>query len=153
MAIQNADDVIIICEDDHQFTADYKKGILFKTIINAQEYQTDLLSGGTAILGTLVPVDKNLFWIDEYVSTQFIVVFKRFFHRIINETYDDTVLANRLLSEMTTNKLLLYPFISTQKDFGYSDCTELIDRHPEKISIFFRTSIRRIDAIYKASLN
>lgn len=153
MAIENEDDVIIICEDDHQFTKDFKKEDLFRAIITAQKYQADLLSGGTAILKTVLPVAPNLFWVNEYLSTQFIIVFKKFFQKILDEPFNDTVFADGLLSEMTANKLLLYPVISIQKNFGYSDCTELNDKHPERVQDFFKKSISRMEAIYNASLN
>lgn len=147
MAIKNDDDVIIICEDDHQFTLDYSWDFLLENIILAHEYSADLLSCGSAILSSVCLIAKNLFWMNEYYSTQFIVVYRKFFQKILDEPFDNTVVADGLLSEMTPNKMLLYPYISIQKDFGYSDCTSLNNRVRRLIDNYFSESTARLSTI------
>lgn len=83
-AIINDDDIIIICEDDHTFTSAYSKEYFFANIIAANNQESELLSGGIGGFGTAVPVDSNRYWIDWFWCTQFIVVFKPLFQKILD---------------------------------------------------------------------
>lgn len=125
MAIENDDEVILICEDDHEFSTDYSSSFLFKNILEAHFQGADYLSGGSGGFDFALPITKNRFWVNPCYSTQFIIIFKKFFHKILNEPFDEDVIADMLLPSMTSNKMLLFPFISFQKDFGYSDVTPL----------------------------
>lgn len=149
MAIQNEDDVIIICEDDHEFTKYYSKNYLLENIIRGHEYHVDLLSGGVAYFNTVLPVTSNLFWVNEYYSTQFIIVYRKFFKKILDEPFDDKTVADGLFSEMTANKMLLYPFVSVQKEFGYSDCTLWNNQSPGLVETLFLQSGKQIGIIQK----
>jgi GR25 family glycosyltransferase involved in LPS biosynthesis len=123
VAISNDDDVIVICEDDHQFTKDYSKEYLIKNIIEAHAEGACFLSGGTGKFANAIPITSNRYWVYHCLSTQFVVVYKKFFQQILDEPYDDKIIADLAYSQMTYNKMVLYPFISIQKDFGYSDIT------------------------------
>ena len=125
LAIDNNDDFILICEDDHEFTKHYSKEYLFTSIAQAQMYGANILSGGAGYFGLAVPVTQNTYWINPSGCTQFTIVFKKFFNRILNAPFDDSVMADLFLSEMTSNRMVMYPYISIQKDFGYSDATSL----------------------------
>jgi GR25 family glycosyltransferase involved in LPS biosynthesis len=63
MAVANDDDVIIISEDDHQFTSDYSKAYLLENIIEAFEEGACFLSGGSAKFDNAIPVTRNRFWV------------------------------------------------------------------------------------------
>lgn len=152
MAIQNEDDVIIICEDDHQFTEYYSKEYLLQNIIEAYEQGADYLSGGTGHFGYAVPITENRFWVSNCSSTQFVVLYKRFFNLILNEPFDKKVIADLLYSEMTSNKMVLYPFISNQKDFGYSDITAVHNEQPGLVQRMFKESEYRLNLIQQAYL-
>ena len=39
----------------------------------------------------------------------------------MNEPYNEDVVADGKLSEIIVRKMVLFPFISIQKEFGYSD--------------------------------
>ncbi len=123
MAIENDDDVIIICEDDHTFTSQYKKEKLIRNIFEAYSLGCDLLIGGVCGFNAALPVTNDLWWINSFWCTQFIVVFKRFFKDILIEKFSDTDTADKKFSEMTSQKMMIYPFLSIQQDFGYSDVT------------------------------
>jgi GR25 family glycosyltransferase involved in LPS biosynthesis len=123
LAITNDDDVIVICEDDHQFTPHYSKEYLIKNIIEAHEEGVCFLSGGTGRFENAIPITPNRYWVYYCLSTQFIVVYKKFFQQILDEPYDEEIIADLAYSRMTSNKMVLYPFISIQKEFGYSDIT------------------------------
>ena len=145
IALDNNDDVIVICEDDHEFTADYSKDAFFKNILMAHNLGCDYLTGGTGKFDLAVPVSENLFWTNHCLSTQFIIVYRKFFDRILHETFDDTVVSDIKISSMTRSKMILYPFISTQKDFGYSDVTDLHNQQDGFVQAMFRYSAERLE--------
>ncbi|UKJ07505.1 hypothetical protein [Solitalea lacus] len=127
MAIDNDDDVIVICEDDHQFTPYYNRDYFLKNVLEAHSQRTDYLNGGIAIFNNAVMVAENRFWVDIARCTQFIILYRSFFQKVLDSPYNDDVLADVKLSELTANKLALHPFISIQKDFGYSDVTAVFN--------------------------
>lgn len=121
-AIENDDDFIIICEDDHEFTNHYSRDYLLKNIIEAHMEGSDLLSGGIASGFSLaIPVSETRFWINHFFGTQFITIYKSFFEKILESTFDGSVGVDEFLSKLTVNKMTMHPFISVQKNFGYSD--------------------------------
>lgn len=140
MAIENDDDAIVICEDDHEFTNDYSKSFLFQNIMEAHAQGADYLSGGSAGYRHVIPVTPNRYWLNPCYSTQFIIVFKKFYAQIMDEPYDENVIADLQLSSMTGQKMVIYPFISIQKDFGYSDVTSLHNDYKGLITRFFMHS-------------
>ncbi|OQP57838.1 hypothetical protein A3860_09035 [Niastella vici] len=149
-AIVNDDDVIIICEDDHEFTENYSKEILIRNIIEAHGQHVDYMSGGSGKFGLALPVSENRVWTNFCFSTQFIIIFKKFFQSILNEPFDDSVIGDKKLSEMTVNKMLFCPFISQQKDFGYSDVTPMHNENAGMLNFLFAKSTHRINQIHNA---
>lgn len=150
LAIENEDDVIIICEDDHEFTKDYNRNFLIKNIIEANEQAADILSGGAGSFGEAVPITNERFWINPMFSTQFIVVYAKFFQAILDYTFKDTDTTDGVLSVLTSHKMLLCPFISTQKDFGYSDITWIHNQQKGLVSKMFEESSERLKKIRAA---
>ncbi|SEW52327.1 glycosyltransferase family 25 protein [Chitinophaga arvensicola] len=150
MAVDNDDDVIIICEDDHQFTSDYSKEYLLKNIIEAHYQGASYLSGGTGRFGYAIPLTENRYWVNHCLSAQFVVLYKKLFPVILSEPYDETVVADLVYSDITSNKMVLYPFISIQKDFGYSDVTEIHNTSKGIVNRLFAESERKLDTIQKA---
>lgn len=151
LAIKNDDDVIIIVEDDHLFTKDYNKEYLISNIISAHEKGADILLGGTSGGHKhLIPVTYNQFWIDHFWGTQFVVIYKPFFEKIINAKFKSTDAADDFISKMTSNKLVLFPFVSVQKEFGYSDVTQG-NNIQGSVENYFKKSIEAIETYYKAA--
>ncbi|HEX8020967.1 hypothetical protein [Mucilaginibacter sp.] len=150
IAMDNEDDVIIICEDDHQFTADYSKSLLLKNILEANEQHTEMISGGICEFHKALPVTANRAWVSTSFCTQFIILYKPVFNKILDTPYDDTVTADAMLSTIVSNKMVFFPFISAQKPFGYSDVTK---GNHENIELFARSFYRentRLKRIYEA---
>lgn len=121
VASRDDDDVIVLCEDDHHFTSNYDRDLFFSQIVEGASYGAELLYGGVCRFGNLVPVKEGLFWLDWSWCTQFVVVYRPAFHRIIEAAFSDTDVADEFLSHMFSKKFLVEPFVSVQKDFGYSD--------------------------------
>lgn len=148
MADANDDDIMIICEDDHTFTSTYSKEYLLANIIQANEQGSELLSGGIAGFGIAVPAAANRYWVDWFWCTQFIVVFKPLFQKILDYDFKDIDTADGVLSDLAMNKMTLYPFISIQKDFGYSDVTRTNNEISGMITNHFRQTYMRLNVIH-----
>lgn len=58
---------------------------------------------------------------------------------------DDT--ADGVLSEQASCKLVIHPFISEQKDFGYSDVTLSNQEHAGRIREHFAWANRKFDTL------
>lgn len=148
LAIQREDDIIIICEDDHIFTSAYNKDYFFANIIKAEAHGSELLAGGVGGFGTAVPVDTNLYWVDWFWCTQFIIVFESLFQKILDYDFKDSDTADNVLSVLANDTMTIYPFVSIQKDFGYSDVTPANNRISGMISNHFRQADYRLGMIH-----
>jgi len=141
-AQEKDDDLVLICEDDHEFTRDYRRDVLFKNIIEAYNEGTDILSGGIGGFDYGLQVCPDRFWIHPFFSTQFIIIYRHFFQPILNEPFDKKVTADGILSQLSGKKMVIYPFISVQKEFGYSDVTDLNNKAGVVTMLFERTAAR-----------
>lgn len=150
-AIDKDEDVIIICEDDHYFTEHYSPKYLFDNILLAHEQGADILSGGIGGFGYAVPVAKNRYWIDWLWCTQFIVVYKEMFQKILDYEFKYNDTADGVISLLSNNIMTLYPFISRQKAFGYSDITQSNKDNPNLINEHFERSDSQLLSIHKVS--
>jgi len=121
---KNADlDFFIICEDDHKFSKEYNYNFLIKRIQEADVNGADILSGGVSWFRSGVRTSENLFWVNRFSGLQFTIIYKRFFETIINADFHDGEAADLKMSDLSNNVFVMYPYISTQKEFGYSDVT------------------------------
>lgn len=145
--IDGDDDVIIICEDDHTFTSDYSREEFIHHVIKAAEQGADVLSGGIGGFGNAYPIGTKRYWVDWLWCTQFIVIYRPFFRRILDEPFADTDTADGKISEMAGNKMVIYPFISIQHDFGYSDVTRENNEISGKITEHFNNANKRFKII------
>jgi len=148
MAIDNDDDVIIIVEDDHEFTANYTKEYLLKNILDSHRQQVELLLGGIGAFNKALPITDNRAWISFFLCTQFVILFKPAFQKILDAPYDSWVIADGMLSNIVINKMVLYPFISVQKIFGYSDATEIFNVEKDRLEKMFVYAQSRLERIY-----
>jgi hypothetical protein len=121
--VDKREDYILICEDDHRFTDHYSAKILFQSIEEAQQKGADILSGGVSWLNSSVAVSENLFWVEDFSGLQFTVIFRKFFKTIVEAVFEPGDAADYKISSLTNRKFFIHPFISTQKEFGYSDVT------------------------------
>lgn len=115
-ALENDEDLIVICGDDHTFTPEYSPEYLLRNVIGAHNRGAGLLCGGVTNYGHAVPITEHLFWINPFWSAPFIILYKKVFPLILNEPFDDTADADELLSGITSNKMLVFPFVSASKE-------------------------------------
>ena len=116
-------DYIIICQDDHLFTKEYSKEYLQYCIDEAQSLHADILAGGVSGFTSAIKVTDSLYWVEKFSGLQFTVVFRKFFEKILDADFENINAADLKLCELTENKFFIYPFLSIQKEFGYSDVT------------------------------
>ncbi|MBQ8098124.1 MAG: hypothetical protein IJ244_01210 [Bacteroidaceae bacterium] len=113
----------VFCEDDHTFTADYHYPYLALAIDKAEAMEADLLLGGVSWFRDAIQTDEHLYWTDRFNGMQFTVVFRRFYDRIISLCTDEGYVTDIQLSNISDRIFVMYPFISVQREFGYSDVT------------------------------
>lgn len=106
------DDVIIFCTEEHSFTEHYHKRYLMQNIVEAFQQGADMLSGGVLDFQYAAPLAPNRCWVDVFPTIQFVVLFRRVFPKILQTCVDDNVYASMLLSEASSNKMVLCPFVS-----------------------------------------
>lgn len=151
LAIANNDDVIAICEDDHQFTPHYSRTFFLQSIIEASNAGAEMISGGVGRIDQLFPVSQQLFWTSAVWHIQFVVLFKSVFRKILDESLDGIVEGKDIFMRLTSHKMLLAPFISTKKDFGDPPYNAQPNQRP--ITEQFTHSIARLNTIRKKADN
>lgn len=139
---------MILCEDDHDFTEHYDRNKFIENIIQSYYQKADLLSGGVGGFGLAAPVTETRYWVDWFWCTQFIVVYKQFYQKILAYDFQENDTADGVFSKLSNNKMALYSFISVQHDFGYSDVTKQNNEVTGLIVKFFEDANRRFQ-IYK----
>lgn len=140
------DEVIIICEDDHVFTSEYNRDIFIQNVIDAGRQGCQILYGGIGNFHNAVYVSENRFWIDWNWCTHFMVIYRPAFDILIEANFGNFDVADEFLSRIIPNKMVLYPFISVQKEFGYSDVTPS-NNQVGKITQFFTDTTQRLEKL------
>ncbi|MCT3806723.1 hypothetical protein HZQ57_16530 [Elizabethkingia anophelis] len=149
LAIERDEDFIIICENDHVFTNYYNKDILINEIYESYKQGIEiLLCGISGVIGSVVPISNRKFWISHFWGLQFTVIYSSLFLKILNYDFKETDTADDLLSVMTSNKAVLFPFFSIQKYFGYSDVSLRNDIEKNNVDNLFNTAANKMK-VYK----
>lgn len=120
----NQDDLLILCEDDHQFTADYSPALLLEGISRGRELGADVVLGGVSWFSGALQVTDGLFWVDKFSGLQFTVIYRKFFSTILDANFGPRDVPDYKIAALTDHKFFIHPFISTQREFGYSDATK-----------------------------
>ncbi|WP_316838175.1 hypothetical protein [Pedobacter nutrimenti] len=121
--VPSEEEYIIICADDHVFTESYNEESLIKAIIDAQKKEAAVLIGGVSWFDTALQISPGLFVIDKFLGLQFAVIYRKFFNAILEADFGPNDVADYKIFGLTEDKLLIYPFMSAQKEFGHSDIT------------------------------
>lgn len=130
----------IFCEDDHVFTDDYNFEMLLSLVDTAQKLSADLLLGGVSWIDEPLQVGDNLFWLNKFNGMQFSIVFNSFYKKILStEPTGWNHVTDIYLSELSSSIFVAFPFLSIQKEFGYSDVTENNNILGHVESLFLKT--------------
>jgi hypothetical protein len=115
LATVRDEDVIVIAGNRHEFTEAYSKEYLFRNIVEAHEQETDVLLGEVSNFLHAIPVGATRFWVHPFGSVQFMILYRRIFPFILDEPYYEGYSVEEMLSRMTSNKMVIHPFISGKK--------------------------------------
>ncbi|AQW97164.1 hypothetical protein [Elizabethkingia anophelis] len=148
LAIERGEDFIILCEDDHVFTKDYSYDFLYKCITEAYEKKCDILLGGVSWFEAGIQISNDLFWIEKFTGLQFTVIYNTLFNKILATDFGDLDAADQKITFLSSDKILMYPFISTQKEFGYSDVTNENDK-TNRIEKLFDETQQKLEILNK----
>lgn len=135
-------DKFLFCEDDHVFTDSYSKEYLNSCIADAERKDVELLAGGISGYGVSVPVGANIYWVDWYWGNQFIFVYRNMYDKILEFDFRHGNTADGVLSDLAYRKMTMYPFVSVQTEFGYSDITPSNGNKGFCTRIFSETNMR-----------
>ncbi|MFZ4263758.1 hypothetical protein ACFRAE_17105 [Sphingobacterium sp. HJSM2_6] len=114
---------LLFCEDDHVFTEnfDFER---FKNLVKiVNKIEADVLLGGVSWFDYGVKINSDLYWIDHFTGMQFSIIYSKFYDKILNTTFNNIDVIDKWISKLSNDIYLINPFISIQKDFGYSDVT------------------------------
>jgi glycosyl transferase family 25 len=73
------EELILICQDDHQFTEHYSFDIIKDCIEKGKKLDADILLGGVSWFQSAIRSSKYLYWIEKFSGLQFAIIFKGFF--------------------------------------------------------------------------
>ncbi len=144
-------DYFIFCEDDHIFTPHYNAAYLRKNIEGAFKQKSDILCGGIGGTDIAIPISKNRFCIGEFYCTQFVVIFSNLYDTILEYSFQEGDTTDGVLSVIAKSKMTIYPFVSTQRSFGYSDVTPQNNYY--NIENYFRVTDDYLSKLHKISLH
>lgn len=139
-------DFVLVCEDDHVFTTHFNGDLLNSCIKESIRLGADILSGGVSWFDTAVKVSKDMFWVNHFNGLQFTIFFKKFYEPILSAEVASKWTSDTRLGEMTSNTLVIHPFISVQKEFGYSDVTAS-NASAGYLSDIFENSERKLEQL------
>lgn len=114
---------IILCEDDHTFSDHYTFEKLFKAINIGKNNEFDILLGGVSGYENAIYYKDGLFWLENFTGMQFVVIFKRFYDKFSQINIKNNENIDVKMRQYTDRIFCIYPQISYQKNFPYSDVT------------------------------
>lgn len=120
MSNEREDDVIVICDNEHVFCEDYDKRVLFSSIFQGAYLGADIILGGMSDTRQVVVVNDYLSWIDAFQYCPFMIVYRSFFELIMDSNFVQTDISNHLFSELTFNKYVIHPSISSTRKIGFA---------------------------------
>ncbi|WP_104384984.1 hypothetical protein [Sphingobacterium sp. HMA12] len=144
---------VLICEDDHMFTSAYTWDKLKACVSCGMYDKFDILLGGVSGFQNAIPYNDNLFWIENFSGAQFTIVFQKFFEKFLEIDLGPSQNMDIELKKYTSNIFAIFPQISVQKSFGYSDITK--KNNTIDVESYFKISEERfkkiltIDAYYR----
>lgn len=137
---------VLICEDDHRFTVEYSFEKFGNYLTQMENYETDVFLGGVSWFEYSIPCGKNLYWVKSFTGAQFLIIYSRFYDRILNTPFHNDDVIDRWISHISDNIYVSVPMLSVQKDFGYSDVTEK-NNAIGKVDQLFSYTINRWNAL------
>jgi hypothetical protein len=114
---ENDEDFIIICLPNNCFTKNYNKNVLIAQIIEANRRGCDILIGGLIGFTNAIPISPKLFWIDKFSEATFLVIYRKFFKKLL----EFNVTTQAEIASLSSNKLVIVPFITISNSLQGDD--------------------------------
>jgi hypothetical protein len=151
--VRKNSEYFIFCEDDILFTADYDFKQLKDIIELGLAIEADIILGAVSWFQTGLQLKNNLFWVEFFNGTQFSIIYRPLYQKILNCSFNNQDSADLKISELCDNKFVIHPFIAIQRDFGYSDVTITNNEAGKQDRLFSATSemisiLKRVDQFY-----
>lgn len=140
---------VVVCEDDHNFKEEFNFELFFASILQARFFNADILLGGPSFIQDCFFCNEFLLWVNFFTGLQFSVVYAKFYEKILNFTLLDGGVFDMALGGLSENIFCIYPTISYQKNFGYSDVTE--KNNNVSVEKYFKDCEMKIDSVYRVS--
>ena len=122
-----------------------------EAISQAINCDADLLSGGVSWVDLPVQIpNKGLFSFNSFTGMQFTVIFKKAYSRILSTKESVDCVTDQWLSKILDRKLVMFPYISVQQEFGYSDVTA-INNTKHRVEKLFEKAEKTLHVINKIS--
>lgn len=111
-SVQTNPEVIIVSTQNHKFTDNYNFKFLENVINRAIHYDCDILLGGCISFDHCVPIEKNLFWIDTFYGSNFIILFRSIFKKLTVSKFQLSYSLCNFLFRISDKVNIIYPQIS-----------------------------------------
>ncbi|MCL7986602.1 hypothetical protein M8998_01485 [Sphingobacterium sp. lm-10] len=115
--------LVLICEDDHKFSNEYQFDVLKSYLERVEKYEADVFAGGVSWFNCALPAEEDLYWIDNFTGAQFLIIYERFYQKILNSRFTEVDIIDQWISKLSDKIFVAVPMLSVQHDFGYSDVT------------------------------
>lgn len=102
----------------------------------------DILLGGISWFQDGFQLTEDLLWIDVFSGTQFMIIYSAFYEKILNFDFKPWDSVDYIISAISNRICCITPFISVQRDFGYSDVTHMNDGTNRIHKLFIKSSIQ-----------
>ncbi|MGO1521099.1 MAG: hypothetical protein ACTHWQ_06140, partial [Sphingobacterium sp.] len=121
----------------------YDKETLKAAIHKLKSVEADVLLGGVSWFETVLPISKDLFWVKKFNGLQFTIIFRRYYQTLLSLEIAKGKDADIIISSNSDRSFVLYPYISVQKEFGYSDVTDN-NQQPGYVTEIFKNSQEKL---------
>lgn len=128
--------LLLLVEDDHEFTNYYNSEFFMHNLLIAESLGADILLGGVSWFYNGIPATRNIYSLDTFNATQFVVIFQKFYKKLLKHLDSFSKTADINFSKIADKKMVVHPFISIQKEFGYSDATSFNSKNGYVTGIF-----------------
>ncbi len=118
--LDTSDETFGIFDDNRSFGLMHTSLDLNEVISDADLNSADVLFLGANKIASVIPVSKNLFWVEHLSGIQMAIIFKRFYNRVLS-TFTPKSDSLDFLSILSNQKFIIYPFITIPDSYQLKD--------------------------------
>lgn len=110
-SLEDEDDLIIICFEDHRFRTNYTNTDLLKYIYLASFYKADILFGNGNETDFICKIQDELYWVNSVRESNFIILFRNFLGKLLDLDFGSGIDFSEKISTLSSNKLMIYSLV------------------------------------------